>query len=252
MNRQNSGEVELTGEEIFSLMFLLLLAAIMWFFGGLVTNGVDNFFRFGPNHVWTETTLPGIELTIVPLTAFAAVRWRFGVDRILALRGSRVGPILPLLMAASLFGLVTYLVATWISPQTMFGLQLEFGPLRWLGTVLAAVFIWVCMPLFPQVSATLAGMIAGPALFAIIGYSFFGSCMPEYVGPGIERNLAWGLLIVSPLATLVWAGGALWLWARARTGTEMHAPSNPLHFAVWSGAIMLALSLIGTLSFTAC
>ena len=38
----------------------------------------------------------------------------------------------------------------------------------------------------------------------------------------------------------------------ARTGTETHAPSHSLLFAVWSGAIMLAAVLFGTLSHTAC
>ena len=129
-------------------------------------------------------------------------------------------------------------------------MQLEIGLLRWLGVVLLAGFTWVWLPLFPRVTATLAGMIAGPALFAIIGYSFFPECMPEY--GAWERSYAAGLVFGSSFAMVVWAGGALWLLARARTGTETHAPSHSLLFATWSGLIMLALALIGTLSYTAC
>ncbi len=232
------------------VVLLVLLAAVMWWFGGLMANGIDNLLHTRRLYDWTEARLPGIELAIVPLTAVAASRLRFGVDRILALRASRVGPMFPLLMAASLFGLVAYLVWTWMSPQAAFGSLLEFGWLRWLGLVLLAGFTWVWLPLLPRVTATLAGMIAGPALFAVIGYSFVPECMPERVI--WERSYAAGLIFASSFAMFVWAGGALWLRARARTGTETHAPSHSLRFAVWSGVIMLALALLGTLAFTAC
>ena len=75
-------------------------------------------------------------------------------------------------------------------PQAVFGPELEFGLLRWLGIVLAAGFAWVWMPLFPRITATLAGMFAGPALFAIIGYTFFASCMPADDSVRSERILS--------------------------------------------------------------
>ena len=250
MNGQNDSAVARAVEALGWVVLLVLLAAVMWWFGGLMANGIDNLLHTRRLYDWTGARLPGIELAIVPLTAVAASRLRFGVDRILALRGSRVGPWLPLLMAASLFGLVAYLVWTWMSPQAAFGSLLEFGRLRWLGLVLLAGFTWVWRPLFPRVTATLAGMIAGPALFAVIGYSFVPECMPERVI--WERSYAAGLIFASSFAMFVWAGGALWLRARARTGTETHAPSHSLRFAVWSGVIMLAVALFGTLAFTAC
>ncbi len=218
----------------------------MWQFGGYLANGIDNFFRLGPDLSDATVTLPGIELAIVPLTVIAAARLRFGVDRILALRASRVGPLLPLLMAASLFGLATYLVGTWMSPQAAFGLQLEFGPLRWLGIVLAAGFTWVWMPLFPQVSATLAGMIAGPALFAIIGYSFFPECIPKDVG--WEQSYAGGLLVVGPLATLVWAGGARSLLFAALCGLERrdHAGASIVRNTLLHSLLTLMLLPFGS------
>ncbi len=46
---------------------------------------------------------------------------------------------------------------------------------RWPG--LWEGFTWFWMPLFSQITATLAGMIAGPALLAITGYPFLVSCL---------------------------------------------------------------------------
>ena len=161
MNGQNDSAVARAVEALGWVVLLVLLAAVMWWFGGLMANGIDNLLHTRRLYDWTGARLPGIELAIVPLTAVAASRLRFGVDRILALRGSRVGPWLPLLMAASLFGLVAYLVWTWTSPPAAYWLQPEFGRLRRLGVVLLAGFSWVWLPLFPRVTATLAGMIAG-------------------------------------------------------------------------------------------
>ena len=207
-------------------------------------------FLFGRSFASLEATLPGIELAIVPLAAIAAARLRFGADRILALRASRVGPLLPLLMAASLFGLAAYLVWTWVTPRTVFGAEPDFGVLRWLGTVLAAGFAWLWMPLFPRVTATLAGLFAGPALVAIIAYPFMGSCVSfeslhDESGPWLFA------ILLTSIVTIVWAAGASYLvWARLGIVTRLDG--RPMHYAVWSGAIMLGLALFGTLIFTVC
>ncbi len=159
------------------VVLLALLVALMWSFGALVGTGIDHLLV---ERWWVEATLPGIELAIVPLAAIAAAPLRFGADRILALRAGRAGPLLPLLMAAALFGLAAYLLWTWVTPRPVFAAEPDFGVLRWLGIVLAAGFAWLWMPLFPRITAILAGLIAGPALFAIIGCTFFGFCMPAY------------------------------------------------------------------------
>ena len=118
MNRQDDSAVERAVELLGWVVLLVLLAAVMWWCGGELLNGIDNFIRLGPGYTdasgytYAKVTLPGIELAIVPLAAIAAARLRFGAGRILALRRSRVGPWLPLLMAASLFGLAVYLVWT--------------------------------------------------------------------------------------------------------------------------------------------
>ena len=94
-------------------------------------------------------------------------------------------------------------------------------------------------------------MIAGPALFAIVGYLFVPECMPEYSRLAGDRSYA-GSFGASLLALPVWALGAVGLWFWARTRNETEHPVNPLYFAAWSGVIMLALALWGTFAFTAC
>ncbi len=155
------------------------------------------------------------------------------------------------MMAASLSAVSVYLVFIWTSPLAVLGPPPEFGPLRWLGVLLLAGFAWYFMPLLPRVAATLAGMVAGPALFAIVGYLFVPECMPEYSRLAGDRSYA-GSFGASLLALPIWAFGALWLWYRARSCIESHDPSSVLPFGIWSGAVMLGLAAWGTLSFTAC
>ena len=163
------------------VVLLVLLIALMWCLGLIVWLYMGELLlgrSIGSNEI--KFKWPGVELVIVPLAAIAAARLRFGADRVLALRASRVGPMFPLLMAASLLGLLSFVVWTWVTPWTVFGAQPDFGVLRWLGIVLAAGFTWLWMPLFPRITATLAGLFAGPALVAIIAYPFMGSCVSIY------------------------------------------------------------------------
>ena len=100
------------GRAVEALGWVLLLAsliALMWCLGGIVWLFMSEIL-FGRGSESNEVKWPGVELVIVPLAAIAAARLRFGADRILALRASRVGPLLPLLMATTLFGLAAYLV----------------------------------------------------------------------------------------------------------------------------------------------
>ena len=148
--------------------------AVTYTFGlFLAAGGVHNFLHHFPEGS-SHSRLTGIELAIVPLSAIAAAWLRPGADRIRALRETWAGPWLPLLMAATLVGLCTWLVWSWLLPQASFGPD-QFGYARWLGTALAAAFTIFWLPLFPRLTAILAGMIAGPALIAGIGYIFFGS-----------------------------------------------------------------------------
>ena len=86
-------------------------------------------------------------------------------------------------------------------------------------------------------------MIAGPALFALVGYTFFGSHMQIYWpgsdGPG---GPAIGFAF---LGTLVWLLGAICLSLWVRGGDVVRQERRPLSHAVWSGAVMLCLAVLG-------
>ena len=173
-------------------LVLVLVALVLLFSGYLAGRGIDEILHPPP---WERRApLTGIELTIVPLSAIAAAWLRPGADRIGAVCETRAGPALPLLMAVALAGLVAYLAWTWLQPVD-FGPD-RFGSVRWLGTGLAAAFTIIWLPLFPRLMATLAGMIAGPAIFAGIGYTFFNSFLTS---PPLSPYEACPLILVFPI-----------------------------------------------------
>ena len=172
------------------ILLVPIVVSVIYVFGlSLGAAGVDEILHSG--------LLTGIELTIIPLSAIAAAWLRPGADRIRALRETRAGPYLPLLMAGTLVGLIAYLVWSWLLPQASFGPD-GFGYARWAGTALAAAFTIFWLPLFPGLTAILAGMIAGPALFAGLGYLFFESflTMPAVV----VHDACWGAFFYTLLA----------------------------------------------------
>lgn len=222
-------------------MFLLvvLVALVMLIFGAWGAFLLDDTLHDRTS--WSAPR-PGIELMVVPLTAIGAARWRWGADRIIALRQSRIDPCLPLLMAAALVGLIAYLVWSWDTSLTLVGPD-EFGLVRWLGTALASASTVVWLPLFPRVTATLAGMIAGPALFGLFGYAFFGSQMQiHYWGSDGPWRVAMNF---SLLATPLWILGAVLMSHWTRRGEIKQQGAGPLFHAAWSGLVMLSLAILG-------
>lgn len=218
---------------------LLLLVLVMLIFGVAGAFTLDDALHHRGG--WPAPR-PGIELMIVPLTAIGAARWRWGAERILALRSDRADPYLPLLMAMALVGVIAYLVWSWDTSLTRFGPD-EFGLVRWLGAALAAAFTVVWLPLFPRVTATLAGMIAGPALFGLVGYACFGSQMQtHYLGSDGPWGTAMNLTL---LAMPVWILGAIGLSHWTRRGEVTRQGAGPLVHAAWSGAAMLCLAVLG-------
>lgn len=248
MNAHGNGLVERVIERLGWIALLGVLVALVWFYAGLLGLGVDQL-RPGRGFSVSEAALPGVELTIVPLMAIAASRMRSGAVQHLTLRMKAFRPLLPLLMALSVVGLTLYLIWSWQLPSTVFGTELEFGPLRWLGTVLAAAFTWFWMPLFPHVTAILAGLIAGPTLFAVIGFTFFDCYMRT---TGHPESAAFGTFTLSLLVTWIWILGTLLLTFLSVLGHEGHKWGRPLYHSAWSGVVMLAPALFGTLSYTAC
>ena len=232
------------------LPLLVALVAVMWImgmnYGGL---GVHDLLH--PWDLYLEVdlwpveysrylgidspALPGIELTIVPLAAIAAARLRLGADWISSLRERAVAPTLPLWMALTLIGVIGYVVWSWGLPQAEFGPH-EFGIPRWFGAGLLAAFAWFWWPLFPRVTAKLAGMIGGPALFAGIGYLFYADVIKNeptgYCEGSCVTVLMVYLFIVFALELAFFAIRRL-RW-------------SPLAHAVWTGVLMAALAALGT------
>ena len=260
---------------------LVLVAVVVAFLFGvrLVVIGIDELLHPPPWERWAP--LLGIELTIIPLSAIAAARLRPGADQIRAIRETRAGPYLPLLMAAALAGLVAYLVWSWLQPADV-GPE-RFGYARWLGTALAAAFTLIWLPLFPRLTATLAGMIAGPAIFAVVGYVFFESFLtipPPSIYEACPFPLLFGVLAVqigfvllsgavswmsglvlpvfalavfapSPITFVLFGLASFGLALRALlTGARLQA--HPLSCAFVSGMLAVGLAVLGARSDGGC
>lgn len=235
-------------------LLLLLLVAFAWIFWLLA--GLDEYEDLRAlGHGGLNFLEERIWFAIVPLAAVAA-RWsRFGADRLLALRSSRIKPWLPLLMAVSLFGMAVWFHATgMVSVPPEFEAEHRYDILNWLAVVLAGAVTWLWLPLFPRITATLAGMCAALALIAFVVHPLFGSCWATYdpTSEAPSQAILLIVLFVCPAATFIWGAVSLWLWSWARTGIETDHPLYLLHFSVWSGAITLVVALIGTLAFTNC
>ena len=250
MHRENGSVAGQAVELVGWVVLLGLLLVLTWYLGLIFALAEGEPF-LGRSIGSSQATLPGVELAIIPIAASATARLRFGAAWIMSLRVSRVEAMFPLLLAASLLGLLAYVVWTQGSPQTGFGPEPEFGPLRWLGVVLAAGFTWFWTPLFPRVTATLAGMFAGPALFAIVAYLILGPCTSSYDLNSTENYAVLVAIYISSFATIVWVLGAHYLF-RLWLGDGIRLDGRPIYFAAWSGVIMLGMALIGTVIFTDC
>ena len=82
-------------------------------------------------------------------------------------------------------------------------------------------------------------MIADPALFATIGYTFFGSHM-QLASPGSD-GLAGVAVGFALLGAFVWLLGAICLSYLGRRLVRQDRP--PVSYAVWSAAVMLFLAV---------
>ena len=256
MRRAGNTEVGRALERLVLALLLLALVIVVWLFGFVSASSPDELF-VDYSHGSLNFILQRVWIFIFPLTAIAATRLRYGADRLLALRRSRVGPVLPMLLVASLLlgslfglGLVLSLFGKYASAET------QLGALGWLGVVLITAYAWFGTLLLPRITASFAGVLAGLALVAIVGDPLAGSCWswPNY-DPSTEYTGAlggWYFIFYSPLATIIWAMGSWILWTTERTGTDTHGPRYLLPFAAWSGTIILAMALAGTLSFTEC
>ncbi|MYD66046.1 MAG: hypothetical protein F4X26_08750 [Chloroflexi bacterium] len=148
-------------------------------------------------------------------------------------------PWLPWLGAAVAFAVICYLLWSWAPPQTLVGPS-QFGVVRWLGAALVAGVAYLGMVFFPRLTVSLAGAVAGPALFAVAGYILFPSFMQGPEGRAAVI-LAWASLV-----------GALVVVTAAPLLIAYSEPfrQRALSYAVWTGALTFCLAVFGTINRT--
>lgn len=144
-------------------------------------------------------------------------------------------PWLPWVGAAVAFAVICYLAWSWLPPQTLVGPS-QFGVVRWAGTALVAGVGYLGMIFFPRLTASLAGAVAGPALFGVVGYILVPSFMR-----GPERPLADILAIGSIVGVFLTVTAMPFLIAFSQR-VRVH----PLSYAVWTGALTFWSAVFGT------
>ena len=185
----------------------------------------------------------------LPLVALGALATGFLREAILEARASGPDaideprenntPWVPWLGAALAFAVVVYLVWSWAPPQTLVGPS-QFGVARWVGTALVAGVGYFGMIFFPRLTASLAGAVVGPALFAVVGYILFPSFMQ-----GPEGRTADILALASVVgATVVATAMPLAIASSERFRRSL------LSYVVWTGVLTFCLAVFGTINRT--
>ena len=186
---------------------------------------------------------PHIDFVAIPLAAIAAVWLRWGADWITA---RRARPLFPLLGAVLLFGVISYWVWWGLQPHYLLGIPPDIGVQRWISVALMAGVGYFGMILFPRLTAWMAGAVAGPTLFAVVGYTLFPSFIEaasksRYTSREAEEHLADTLVVVfnsGAVAVAIAAIVTMILSKRLRW--------RPRSYALWMGAFMLCLAASGT------
>lgn len=225
-------------------LVLVVLGAAFVYGHSLAFSGVENTYdEFGGYR--GNPLLAGVELFVFALATVAAAWLQLGTEQIRKLRDTSLGTVLPLLMAASLVGLCAFLI--WSGQLHHSGLGPDsFGYTRWLGTALAIAFPFFWLPLFPRVTATLAGMIAGPAVIAVLGYAFFESLL----GNGEECHrapLVFSLLAPQIGLVLLTKTNPLWLAPSSAVSVGVIFTSNDevtASLVVLSALLLAAVAIV--------
>ncbi len=183
--------------------------------------------------------LPHIDFVAIPLAAIAAAWLRWGSDWIAAPGepgASLARPLFPLLGAAVLCAVLWYWGWWVLNPHDLLGIHPLFGVQRWISVALMAGVGYAGMMLFPRLTASMAGAVAGPALFALVGYTLFPSFMQDPEGrlaDMLTDIFGWGALAVAIAAILAMA-------------VSKRLRRHLLSYAFWMGALMLCLAVSGT------
>ncbi len=250
-------------------MLTLFTAVLLWLSAILVLDlGVDGLIhrideeypsplRVNPvtgieERVWMRY---GVELLIVPVAALAAAVFGSVRAKIARLQSSVVRPFLPAIAIAALI-LIFYghILQSWQTSDMDGGPVPEFAVARWFGALLAGAFAFVLAALFPRVAGILAGMIGGPALFAVIGYGLFPSFMSpvETMASDMASTGAFPVVLVATLVPVlswivlwVFREPKSWRWWLLGRG-EVPSRASLLTYAFWSGAVLFGLALWGT------
>ncbi|MYD66047.1 MAG: hypothetical protein F4X26_08755 [Chloroflexi bacterium] len=132
-----------------------------------------------------------------------------------------------------------------LNPHYLLGIHPAFGVQRWIDVTLLAGVGYVGIVLFPRLTASIAGAVAGPALFAVVGYTLFPSFMGAVSGPNTisdtEEHLADMLTIV-----FAWGALAVAIAAILTMILSKRLRQRPLSYALWVGALTLCMAVSGT------
>lgn len=207
-----------------------------------------------------------VDPVAVPLAAIAAARLRWGANWFAAHqatreirarprwgeegtpppRASRALSLFPLVGAAVLVGVFWYW-GWWLNnPHHLFGIHPQFGVQRWISVSLFAGVGYFGMILFPRLTASMAGAVAGPTLFAVAGYTLFPSLMER--GSNATRTGPVAELAETLIIVFMWGALGVAIAAVVTMLLSKRLRRHPLSYAVWMGALMLCLAVSGTFS----
>ena len=239
-------------------------------FGAITVMALFHVAGQGIDRLLDESIVPlrvHVDLVAIPLAAVAAAWLRWGADWItapLAPRAIRarsrwgeegtpppgespVRPLLPLLGAVVLFGVIWYWGWWLFNPHYVFGIDPLFGVQRWISVALMAGVGYVGMMLFPRLTAAMAGAVAGPTLFAVVGYTLF----PSFIEAASSRSMITDAdARLADMLSNVFARGALAvaIVAILTMPLSKRVRRHPLSYALWTGAVVLCLAVSGTFS----
>ena len=144
-----------------------------------------------------------------------------------------------------LFGVFWYWGWWGFNPHYLFGIHPQFGVQRWISVALMAGVGYVGMILFPRLTASMAGYVAGPTLFAIVGYTLF----PSFMGAASNLNTitdAEARLADILVVVFNWGALAVAIAAILTMLLSKRLRQHPLSYALWMGALTLCLAVSGT------
>ena len=111
---------------------------------------------------------------------------------------------------------------------------------RWITTALLVIVAYLGMIFFPRLTASLAGAVVGPAVFAVVGYILFPSFMRDP-----EGGLAEALVVASNVGVTLVATAMVLVIAYSETVRQ-----RPLTYAVWAGLLTFCMAVSGTFNGT--